>query len=160
VTGEGGAQILFNQIVDAAIFVTHADAGTVQLFEPESETLRILASQGLPAAITDRLAVIKTNTGTPGEVALRDGNRCFTDFEKSTPATAESDRLHREAAGLRCAQSTPLVSRNGEVIGMISTYWKSFHVPSERELRFLDLLARQAADAIERHFAEFATRQQ
>ena len=33
---------------------------------------------------------------------------------------------------------------------MISTHWKAVHQPSERELRLLDILARQAADVIER----------
>ena len=47
-------------------------------------------------------------------------------------------------------QSTPLVSRDGRPIGMISTHWKSPHTPAEGELRLLDVLARQAADLIER----------
>jgi signal transduction histidine kinase len=33
---------------------------------------------------------------------------------------------------------------------MFSTHWREHHEPSERELRFLDLLGRQAADLIER----------
>jgi signal transduction histidine kinase/CheY-like chemotaxis protein len=33
---------------------------------------------------------------------------------------------------------------------MISTHWKEIHQPSERELRIFDVLARQAADLIER----------
>jgi PAS domain S-box-containing protein len=37
---------------------------------------------------------------------------------------------------------------------MISTYWRAPHQPSERELGLLDLLARQAADLIERTQAE------
>ena len=47
-------------------------------------------------------------------------------------------------------QSTPLVARRGDILGMISTHWQRQHRPTERELRFFDLLARQAADAIER----------
>jgi signal transduction histidine kinase/CheY-like chemotaxis protein len=52
-------------------------------------------------------------------------------------------------AGYRSAQSTPLITRAGKIIGMVSTHWCQHHRPSERELRFLDLLARQAADLIE-----------
>jgi GAF domain-containing protein len=33
---------------------------------------------------------------------------------------------------------------------MFSTLWKKHHRPSERDLRFLDLLARTASDALER----------
>jgi signal transduction histidine kinase len=63
-------------------------------------------------------------------------------------------RLH-VAAGYRSAQSTPLVTRAGKAIGMVSTHWREpGHRPEERQLHFLDLLARQAADLLERAVAE------
>ena len=57
-------------------------------------------------------------------------------------------------AGMRAMQSTPLVSRTGRLLGMISTHWRKLHQPSERDLRLLDVLARQAADLIERKQSE------
>jgi signal transduction histidine kinase/ActR/RegA family two-component response regulator len=42
---------------------------------------------------------------------------------------------------------------------MISTHWRQPHEPSDRDLRLLDILARQAADLIERGQAEAALRQ-
>ena len=51
--------------------------------------------------------------------------------------------------GIRAIQSTPLLSRTGQAIGMISTHWRQPHQPSERDLRLFDVLARQAADLIE-----------
>jgi PAS domain S-box-containing protein len=56
--------------------------------------------------------------------------------------------------GIRAMQSTPLFSRAGRLLGMISTHWRGPHEPSERDLRLLDVLARQAADLIERKQAE------
>ncbi len=61
--------------------------------------------------------------------------------------------------GIHAVQTTPLFSRRGELIGMISTHWKQPHQPSERDLRLLDILARQAADLIERKKAEQALRE-
>jgi PAS domain S-box-containing protein len=52
--------------------------------------------------------------------------------------------------GIRAVQTTPLLSRGGDLVGMISTHWKQRHEPSERDLRLLDILARLAADLIER----------
>jgi PAS domain S-box-containing protein len=46
-------------------------------------------------------------------------------------------------------QSTPLVNREGRVLGVFSTHYRSPHRPCTRELRLLDLLARQAADIID-----------
>src|SRR5262249_50995902 len=43
-------------------------------------------------------------------------------------------------------------------VGVTSTHWREVHQPSERELRLFDVLARQAADLIERRLAEEARR--
>jgi signal transduction histidine kinase len=60
--------------------------------------------------------------------------------------------------GIRAVQSTPLISRSGALIGMFSTYWKAPHRMPEQTLRLLDLLARRAADLIERVRMEAALR--
>ena len=54
------------------------------------------------------------------------------------------------AEGYRAMQSTPMLSREGELLGMISTHFRKRRQPSERELRMADLYARQAAEMIER----------
>src|SRR6185312_6044407 len=43
-----------------------------------------------------------------------------------------------------------LYSRSGKLLGMISTHWNYPHNPPKRLLDLLDILARQAADLIER----------
>jgi C4-dicarboxylate-specific signal transduction histidine kinase len=55
-------------------------------------------------------------------------------------------------------QSTPLFSRAGETLGMISTHFRQPHRPSERELRLTDLYARQASELIEHNRAQGALR--
>ncbi|HEV7928824.1 MAG TPA: ATP-binding protein, partial [Nitrosospira sp.] len=62
-------------------------------------------------------------------------------------------------SGMRASQSTPLISREGRVVGILSTHWRDVHYLSDRELRLLDMLARQAADLIERKWAEEALRE-
>jgi signal transduction histidine kinase len=63
------------------------------------------------------------------------------------------------AAGARAVQSTPLVSSAGHLLGMISTHWARPHRPSAQSLKRLDLLARQAADFLERIATDRALRQ-
>jgi hypothetical protein len=46
-------------------------------------------------------------------------------------------------------QTTPLLSRTGKHVGMLSTGWKKPHIPTARDLNVLDVVARQAADIIE-----------
>jgi two-component system CheB/CheR fusion protein len=153
-----GMQGLFDAIVDAAVTVSHADGGTVQLFDAPSGTLRLLAAEGLPREVTERFAVVDASSGTPDGVALHTGRRHYTDYAAGSPGSEASDRWQREAVGLRCSLSTPLVARGGQRIGMLTTYWRAPHEPSDRELRYIDLLARQAADAIERQVALDALR--
>jgi PAS domain S-box-containing protein len=54
------------------------------------------------------------------------------------------------AAGIRAAQSLPLISRSAALLGMVTTYWREPHELSATEVRSLDVLARLAADFIER----------
>jgi PAS domain-containing protein len=42
---------------------------------------------------------------------------------------------------------------------MLSTHWRTPHAPTENDFRFFDVLARQAADLIERTFAEEGLRE-
>ncbi len=57
-------------------------------------------------------------------------------------------------AGARAVQSTPLVSSSGKILGIVSTHFAEPHRPDERELQLMDLLARQAADYLQRKQAE------
>jgi GAF domain-containing protein len=53
----------------------------------------------------------------------------------------------------RPCRARRLFARDGQVVGMLSTHWSAPHAPAERDLRLLDILARQAADLIERRQA-------
>ena len=58
------------------------------------------------------------------------------------------------AANARAVQSTPLLNRSGQILGMFSTHYQRPHRPTDHELRLLDVLARQAADLLERKRGE------
>src|SRR5262249_10545291 len=75
----------------------------------------------------------------------------------SMVGTPDLDEYRR--SNIRAVQSTPLISRSGQLLGMISTHWREPHQPTERALRRLDVLARQAADLIDRGKTEAALRE-
>ena len=52
-------------------------------------------------------------------------------------------------AGVRAIQSTPLISRKGGLLGILTTQWGVPHVPDEHDLWRIDLLARQATEIVE-----------
>ena len=146
---EDNIQVLYDEIVSAAITLTQADAGSIQALDESTQELVLLATQGIDRTVTDHFQRVTASSITSCGVVLATGKRAFVNFD--VPESEDPDgslRLHVNA-GLICAQSTPMISRSGRRIGMVSTHWCKHHRPSERELRFLDLLVRQAADLIE-----------
>ncbi|MEG4809292.1 PAS domain S-box protein [Microcoleus sp. F8-D3] len=156
---EDSIQGLYQEIMATAIALTQADAGTVQILDDTTQYLVLLATQGIEQKMVEHFHRVDASSNTPCGLALMSGVRSFVDFD--VPESEDPDgsmRLHVEG-GLLCAQSTPLISRSGKPIGIVSTHWRTRHRPSERELRFLDLLARQAADSIEQRQAEAQRKQ-
>jgi PAS domain S-box-containing protein len=154
----GEDQTLYQKIMAAAVTLTHADAGTVQVFNEEAQELELLATHGFNADMMSQFGRLDASTNTTRGIALATGERMIVDFDAPEAEVLDDfARLHREA-GYLSAQSTPLIARSGKVVGIVTTHWRAHHRPTERELRFLDLLARQAADIIERHQAELELR--
>jgi len=158
---EGNLDALYERVLDAAIGLMSADMGTMQKYDPESGELLLLSAKGEfhPEAAAYWERVNRTSATTCG-MALSLGRRVIVpDIETCDfmAGTADLDALRRSS--IRAAQSTPLVSRSGQLLGMISTHCREPHQPTERTLRSLDVLARQAADLIERVQVETALRE-
>jgi PAS domain S-box-containing protein len=152
---EDNINILYQQIIEAAIVLMRSNAASMQMLYPEKNELRLLAWKGFdPKAAAFWQSVDAESNGSCGE-ALRTHERVIvTDVETADFIADSEDLEYFRLSGIRAMQSTPLVSRDGHLVGMISTHWHESHHPSERELQMLDVLARQAADLIERKRAE------
>ena len=139
-------------IVEAAIEITEADFGNVQLYDEDSGTLRIAVSRGFEKAFLDFFASVSVDDPAVCGTAMRRGERVVVEDVTKSDIFAGTDALDVVLkAGVRAVQSTPLITRSGRFIGMFSTHYRSTRAFSDRDLRLLDMLARQAADAIERH---------
>ncbi len=146
---EGDLHPVLEQIVDAAILISRADFGNIQLLDPNSG-LRIAAQRGFPRWYVEFWNEVTAGHGSCGS-ALAAGRRVIiSDVEQSPVFDGKPALEMQRRAGVRAVQSTPVVSRTGKVLGMFSTHFKKPHTPDEHALTLLDLLARQAADIIER----------
>lgn len=128
------AEALYKKIVDGAMAIMHSDFASMQRFCPRR--------------------------GVNGELELLAFRGINAEATQNLQIAGNLDRLPE--TGVRATRSTPLMSRRGNIVGMITLYWRQPHEPSEKELRLMDILARIAADLIERnsHDEELRTREE
>ncbi|OFX25737.1 MAG: hypothetical protein A2V77_05475 [Anaeromyxobacter sp. RBG_16_69_14] len=138
---------LLQETMDAAVAIMAASKGTLQLLE--GDTLKIVAHCGHDMPFLDFFDEAEAVASVCGE-ATRRGERVLVPDVETSPIFAGTASLPvLRAAGVRAVQSTPLRTRAGRPLGILTTHWSEPHTPDESGLWRLDLLARQAADLIE-----------
>lgn len=141
-----GLSDLFGTILDAAIALADADFGNVQLVDPESGALRIVAHYGFGPDFLEYFAVVDDTASACGRSAAT-GEQVVIGDTRTDPAFAP----HREiavASRFRSVQSTPLLTYRGELIGMVSTHSRRLRHCPDGVLPLLRLFGDAAGDAI------------
>jgi PAS domain S-box-containing protein len=136
-------------ILDAAVEMQGGDFGLVWLQEAGSGDLVVHASHGFEgekAFLFERV--------TPGPKGGSAGNafaqRCRWVVEDTeTDPSFVLFRGNARIAGFQAVHSTPIVTRAGALLGVISVHYARPTRPSQRDMQVADVCARQAADAIE-----------
>jgi signal transduction histidine kinase/CheY-like chemotaxis protein/PAS domain-containing protein len=160
-TEEWDSSRLYDTLTGAAATLMHSDFASLQMIDPlrGKDELVLLSSRGFTDEAKHFWQRVRPQSATTCGVALRTGERAIVSDVEAADFMAESDDLDVcRRTGIRAVQTTPLVSRGGATVGMISTHWRQPVVPSQRDLGLLDILARQAADLIERTQAAEALR--
>lgn len=145
--GEPGA--VLKEILTTAIAISEADFGNLQIFDARTGNLRFVVHQGLAPSWVEFWNRAPKGHGAFGKALERRERVIIEDVTKSAIFDEVERAVHLEA-GVRAVQSTPLFSRAGEPLGTLCTHFRIPRRPSERALRFIDILARQAADFIDR----------
>lgn len=156
---QGNLHSLLERILDAAISVTVADMGIIQLLDGDSDTLRIATQFGFAQVFLDFFARVRKGQWACG-IALEKEERVIVEDITKSPIFAGTPALEiLLEAGVCAVQSTPLFTHTGRLLGVFSIYYRVPRQPDEGDLRLLDLLAQQAADFIERFQADEKLRQ-
>lgn len=137
------------EVLAAAIELTEADFGSVQLRDPVSGDLEIVAQRGLAVPFLERVRHLTPSDPYPPMHAALRGRRVVVEDIEQDPEYRSLVELTR-LAGFRAAQATPLHGSTGEVLGVLSTVHREPHRGEERELEVLELYAQSAVLAIER----------
>lgn len=147
-------RIAYEKFVDVAVALMRSDYASMQMLFPERGTggeLRLLAFRGFNPEAAKFWEWVAADSKSTCGIALRDNQRVVAPDIATCDLMADSEdqRVYLQT-GIRACQTTPLIARSGNVVGMISTHWRRPHLPSEDDFRRFDVLARQAADLIER----------
>lgn len=143
--------VLYARIVDAAAALMSSGFASLQAYSPERQELRLLAHKGFRPESAAFWEVVRLGSGTACGIAASSGARSLIpDVEAPESNVGRGNLDAYRKSGIRAVQSTPLLSQSGQLLGMLSTHWGSPCRPLDDAFRPLDVLARQAADLIER----------
>jgi len=137
---------LASQVLEKVLSLARADRGNVQLADPASGALRIIAQHGFGAEFLDHFAVVDDDRSVCGRAASRGAQLVITDV--TTDPGFEPHREIAAASGFRAVQSTPLVDEAGRLVGVVSTHYPRPYTPPARDMRIITRYAELAAHAL------------
>ncbi|HEX5472796.1 MAG TPA: PAS domain S-box protein, partial [Lacipirellulaceae bacterium] len=139
----------FQAILETFVELHVADFGIFSLCDSESRLLSPAASVGFTATDLDKLAAIsRESKGDLRQLLSSNKQRTIVE-DVATDERLEGIRAVALEVGFRAIHSTPILTRRGEMLGVLSAYFKSARRPIDIELQLADLCARHAADAME-----------
>ena len=139
------------RLVEEAAMLMRSDAARVQLLDVEKEELLLLGWKGFHPDSAAHWQRVSVGSGSTCGAAMKERQRVIVaDVNDPACGLTQEGIAHYKLSKLVAVQSTPLVSRDGRLLGMLSTHWRRTRQPAERDLVLFDVLARQAADVLER----------
>ena len=146
-TGLLDVESVLREVLRAAMAVQDTGLGLLSLCDGEHPGLRLGVHAGFDDDFLRHVETVSPGDG-PWGTAYVERRRVVVEDTELDPIYAP----YREAGsrvGVRSCHSTPLISRRGTTIGVLSVLFAEPHRPSDREMRLMDLYARIAADSIE-----------
>jgi GAF domain-containing protein len=142
---------LASRALETVLSLARAERGNVQVVDPASGALRIVAQHGFGQEFLDHFAVVDDDRSACGRAARHGAQLIITDV------AADPDFMpHREvaaASGFRAVQSTPLIDMAGRVVGVVSTHYPRPYDPPARDMRIIrryaDLLGQILASSLD-----------
>jgi transcriptional regulator with GAF, ATPase, and Fis domain len=132
-------------ILDDVIALLGAEYGNVQL--AIGDELVIAAQRGLSADFLKTFRRVKKNDGSACGRALRLGEPVIIRDVENDPEFF-AFRPDAKKAGFRSVQSTPFITKDGNVLGMVSTHFAHAHVPTPLEMQTLKKYSVVAAEQL------------
>jgi signal transduction histidine kinase/CheY-like chemotaxis protein len=137
---------LLREVLDAVLALQGTGMGLLALRDPEAPLI-LRVHRGLDEAFVEEIERIPGGGGAWG-IAYAERRPVVVEDTETDPVFAPYRDAARRA-GFRACQSTPLFTRSGAVIGVLSVHFAEPRQAAGSERRLIDLYVRIAADAIE-----------
>jgi signal transduction histidine kinase len=129
-----------------------APRGLISILDPARQAIEVASSVGFDERALAALREVPVGRGAAGQ-ACAEKKRVVIEDAQHDPRCADFRRYVPEQ-GILAVHSTPLIARDGHVLGAITVHLDKSRKPSEREIRIADICARKASVFIERARAE------
>ncbi len=138
---------VLNETLRAAAELTGSRIAVVRLIDSAAGDSFIAASIGLSEEYRSRFGRAPATFCGGGVSPLGTTSLIVEDVASQTdnPALLEAARI----GGFQAVFAVPLVSRRPEAVGSLGVMFEQPHRPSDREIKFVEVLVRTAAQAIE-----------
>jgi hypothetical protein len=126
------------ELLRAAIEAGAADFANIQLFDPTSYELKIVAQQGFQEEFLRYFAGVRGSECACGSAMARRSRVVVADVAADSVFGGRRSAAVVLRAQVRSLQSTPLVDPAGNFLGVLSTHYRRPGKPSQRALRRID----------------------
>lgn len=143
----GDAKAVLDECLEDALSMLRADRGNIQVVDPASGSLRIVAQAGFSDEFLEYFAVVNDDGSACGRAARQLEQTVIADVN-----TDPSFAPHREIAAasrFRAVQSTPLVDLHGHLVGVLSTHYPRPYRPSSSDLGLMKRFGELVGQAVE-----------
>ncbi len=133
-----------SKVLDEALEADHADFGNIQRLVPGRNVLEIVVQRGFSESFLQFFKFVSSEDDSACGRAIRLKQRVAITDILEDPWYGPYVGAATEA-GYRAVQSTPIVGPSGELLGVVSTHFRSIHQFSRNAALALDACVAKAA---------------
>jgi len=147
--GLSGRHVLFGKVLEGALSLGGADRGNLQLVNQTTGELQIVADHGFGPEFLEYFATVNDDRSACGRAAKHRAQTVIVDV-MTDPGFAPH-RTIATASGFRAVLSTPLIDRDGRLIGVVSTHYPRPYCPSGRDRQVMERYGQMAGWVMDEH---------
>jgi GAF domain-containing protein len=145
-SGCAGEKDFLERALEGAIAVAGADFGNIQLMNPTQGSLWIAAQFGFGEDFLDHFAQVKDDSSACGRAARAHAQTVISDVRRD-PLFAPHRKI-AAASGFRAVESTPIIDRGGQLLGILSTHHRHPRRASRQTLLLTEWYASRIGAAL------------